>query len=769
MVIKALLIKALRDMEKSKAQFISILIMATLAVSIVTGIDCIWKTIDKHSSTMYNATNISDMWVNVANPTEKELWSISKIKGVEKAEKRFAINALTNLKGNPTLRIYAVSDKSTLDQPTLLAGRLPSRGGAVLDEFFARAHGLKINDDIEVKVNDKWVRFPIKGLALSSEHIYSVKGTTDTFPNPKKYGFIIINEDMLKSIYGQKVYNQVSVKLANQADITQIEAQIDNAIGDDLVGIVARGDHSSVSNINTNIQQFKILAAVFSLMFFLVTALITQSTMLRLVENQRGQIGILKALGYKKRSILWHYTSYGVYIGLLGALLGLIIGPNIFGRILIPSLKLNFTDYSLSVNYVNFFISLILILLCTGGVSLYACLKLQVDTPSMLLRDRPPKEGSHIFLEYLPKLWNSMRFSRKLIARNTLRNKMRLIMSVLGITGCTGLIVAAFTISNMINGIALQTYNVTYTYDQKILLDSKADSRLIHNKMLDGTIQQIEETAVEVICPNGERKMKLLTVCPQESPLIHLTDTKGKPVLLPKDGISMTRKLAETLNIKLGDLIELKRTDKSYIKVPVTQIVYMAAGQGMYMTDIYYEAIGETFKPTAVLAKWNNGPDEAFLTGDYVDEYVDRHTQIADIQASTKIVYTAAVMLIIMGGILAFVVLYNSSILNFSERIRDLTTLQVLGFYQKEIHSLVLTENILSVILGLIFGVPVGKVLADIVAGGLNDQMDLISHVSIGTVTLSLIITVIFALIINSIVAKKMKDIDMLESLKSVE
>ncbi len=769
MVIKALLIKSLRDMKKSKAQFISILIMATLAVSIVTGIDCIWKTIDNHSSTIYAATNISDMWVNVVNPTEKELWSISKIKGVEKAEKRFALNALSNLEGSPTLRVYAVSNKSTLDQPELLEGSLSSSGGAILDEFFARAHGLKIDDNIALKINNKWIRFPIKGLALSSEHIYSVKGTTDTFPNPKKYGFIIINENMLKSIYGQKIYNQISIKLSTDADITQIEAQIDKAIGDNLIGIVARGDHSSVSNINTNIQQFKILAAVFSLMFFLVTALITQSTMLRLVENQRGQIGILKALGYRKGSILWHYTSYGVYIGLLGAFLGLIIGPNIFGRILIPSLKLNFINYSISVNYSNFIISLILILLCTGGVSLYACLKLQVDSPSMLLRDKPPKEGSHIFLEYLPKIWNRMRFSRKLIARNTLRNKMRLIMSVLGITGCTALIVAAFTISNMIDGIALQTYNVTYTYDQKILLDSKADSRLVHNMMLDGTVQQLEESAVEIISPNGERKMKLLTVSPQESPLIHLTDTDGNPVLLPNNGISMTRKLAQTLNVKLGDNIELKRTDKSYIKVPLRQIVYIAAGQGMYMTDTYFESIGETFKPTAVLVKWNHGPDKTFLNGDYVDEYVDRSTQIADIQSTTRIVYIAGVMLIIMGGILAFVVLYNSSILNFSERIRDLTTLQVLGFYQNEIHSLVLTENILSVILGLFFGIPVGKLLADIVAGGLNDQMDLISHVSFVTVALSLIITVIFALIINSIVAKKMQNIDMLESLKSVE
>jgi putative ABC transport system permease protein len=240
-------------------------------------------------------------------------------------------------------------------------------------------------------------------------------------------------------------------------------------------------------------------------------------------------------------------------------------------------------------------------------------------------------------------------------------------------------------------------------------------------------------------------------------------------VLLPQDGISMTRKLAQTLNVRAGDIIELKRPDKSYVKAPIKQIVYMATGQGMYMTDKYFEAMGETFKPSAILVKWNSQPDGTFLKSDYVDEYVDRSSQIKDVKASTQVVYIAAILLIFLGGILAFVVLYNSSILNFSERIRDLTTLKVLGFYQKEIRSLVLTENILSVVLGSVFGIPVGKVIADIAAGGLNDQMDLLSRISLSTVVLSGLITLVFALIINGIVAEKMKKIDMLESLKSVE
>lgn len=769
MVANSLFIKSIRDMKKSKVQFISIFIMAVLSVTIVTGLDSMWKTIGVHTDIMYAASNISDMWVNIANPSEKELWSISSTKGVETAEKRFVINALTDLEGRPTLKLYTVSRNGRLDRPILQQGGLKSGGGAILDSSFAKAHGLKINDTIALKINDKWVSFKIEGMAMSSEHIYSVKGSTSIIPDPQKFGFIIINEDMLKSIYGQKIFSQVCVKLSPGADIQAVEAEIDKGLGDNLIGIVKRGEDSSTNNVWSNISQFRTLAAIFPLMFFLVTALITQSTMLRLVENQRGQIGILKALGYTKGRILWHYTSYGVYMGLLGAFFGLLLGPNLFGRVLIPWLKLTLADNRVLVNYPNFIFSLILILVCTGGISLYACLKLLRDSPSMLLRDKPPKKGKHIFLESLPKLWNRMRFSRKLIARNTLRNKLRMSMSIIGITGCTGLVVAAFTLTVMVNGIAGHAYETTYKYDQKIILDKKVDSRFIHNMKLDGTVTQIAEAGAAIVNPDGSRTMKMLTVLPQESPLVHFTDVEGNEMKLAEDGITITRKLAETLKVRAGDTIMIKKTDGSYVKTPVRQIIYMTTGQGLFMTDKYYESIGETFKPTAILVKWNNQPDTVFLESDNVDEYVDRYSQMKDVKASTKVVYIAAVLLIFMGGILAFVVLYNSSMLNFSERIRDLTTLKVLGFYQREIRSLVLTENIISVISGFIFGIPVGKVIADIISKGLDDQMDLVSRISLLTVVLSGAITLAFALIINGIAARKMKDIDMLESLKSVE
>lgn len=769
MVKGMLLKKSIRDMRKSKAQFISIFIMATIAVSIVTGLDSIWKTIQVHSEAMYETTNMSDLWVSVMNPTEKELWGVSRATGVEKVEKRFTVNAETDLENAPILRVYTISDQSTLDQPELLEGSLKSSSGAILDSTFAVAHGLEIGDRISIKLNDKWMSFTIDGLSLSSEQINLSKGSAGALPSHENFGFVFINESVLKGAYGQKVYNQICVKLSPGADIKQAEKEISDAVGDGLIGITARDDNASVSSVNAFIQQFKTLASVFPLLFFLVTALITQSTMVRLVESQRTEIGILKALGYTKKSILWHYTSYGIYIGLLGAVLGLLLGPQFFGGILVPRLRLTFSDYMLSINYSNFMVSLFLILLCTGGISLYSCLRLLDETPALLLREKPPKKGSHIFLEFIPKLWNRMKFSSKLIARNTIKNKVRLIMSILGITGCAGLIVGAFAISHMISGVAEQVYGNTYLYDQKVILSEQADTYLIRNERLNGTVQEIKEVSASIICPDGTQVMKQLTVLTKESPLVKLEDEAGNPVQLTDNGIAITRKLAETLNVKVGDNIQLKRSNEGYVPVPVNQVIYMAAGQGIFLTDTYYESIGETFEPTSILVKWNGSPDEVFLNSDYVEEYVDRDEQMADVASNTRVVNIASVMMILMGAILAFVVLYNSSVLNYAERIRDLATLQVLGFYQNEIRALVLTENFLSVFFGIIFGMPLGKVIVRTVAGGLDDRLDLIGHITAGNVLISALLTLIFALIVNSVVAKKMKNLDMLEALKSVE
>ncbi len=771
MVKGALFKKSLRDMKKSKAQFISIFIMATLAVSLMTGLESIWFTVQNHSYAMYRATNLSDLWVTVMNPSEQDMWGIRRIDGVIQVEKRFSADADTALPGKPTLHVYALDDRSTLDQPEMQEGRFSkSGGGAVLDSAFAKAHNLKTGDIISIKLNGIWLRLPIDGLALSSEQVYAVKNAATIVPDPMIYGFVVIHTGALESVYGQKVYNQISVKTEPGTELTQVVQKADALIGNNLLGITLQEDSFSVSSVNGRIQQFKTLSFVFPSLFFLVTALITQSTMIRLVESQRMQIGILKALGYSKRSILWHYTSYGVMIGALGSVSGLLIGPNLFGRILVPQLKLMLSSYKIHINYWNFAFAFLLILLCTGGVSFYACWKLQGDTPAVLLRDKPPKNGAHIFLESIPYLWGKMKFSSKLIVRNTLKNKGRLIMSIIGVMGCVSVIIAALTVRSTITGMTDQMYGNTFTYDQKVLIDSKkADFRYLNNLELNGVTQQIQESAIEVICPNGEQKMEPITITTGDSPLIHMQDIDGAPISLPENGILMTRKLCETLGVKQGDSIRIKRTGKDYVSVQIIQVAYMASGQGIYVTDSYWKSLGETFSPTALLIQWNGPPDQRFLESDVVVDSATRESQQSGLASSMQVVNFAVVALIVMGASLAFVVLYNTSILNFVERIRDLATLRVLGFHHRKIRNLVLIENYFSVLLGMLAGIPVGRFISWIIASSLDERMDLLGNITLPDVLIATAMTLCFAWITNSIVARKMKQIDMLEALKSVE
>lgn len=771
MVKGSLFIKSIRDMRKSKAQFISIFIMATLTVFIMTGLDSIWFTVEKHADSMYQSANMSDLWITVPNPSEQMVWGVSKIDGVKQIEKRFTADAETDLSGKPTLHVYALDRKSTLDQPELTFGKYTkSDGGAVLDSSFAEAHNLKVGQYILIKLNERWVRLQIDGLALSGEHVFAVKNSASLTPNPSEYGFIIINTDTLKSIYGQKIYNQISVKVMPGTEISQIVQKADAVVGDDLIGITLQKDNSSVSSVNSRIQQFRTLSIVFPILFLIVTALITQSTMLRMIENQRLQIGILKALGYSKRSILWHYTSYGVIVGVLGAIFGLLTGPNTLGRIMIYQLNLTLNSYSLKINYLNFLFALLLILMCTGGVSFLACRKLLNDSPSLLLRDKPPKSGQHIFLESMPSVWEKMKFSSKLIARNMVKNKGRLIMSTIGVMGCTGVIISALTVRTTLSEISEYTYGETFTFEQKVVLDTaKVSSRYLNNLKLDGITQQIEETAVQVIFPDRSYKMELTNITTMESPLIHLQDIDGNPVSIPGNGVLMTRKLCKEKRLNIGDSIYIKTNNKGYVAVPITEIAYIASGQGIYMSDTYWESLGQTFNPSALLIKWNGEPDMKFVDRDFVLDSATRQNMEEGLASSVGIVNFAVLLLTVLGSSLAFVVLYNTGILNYVERIRDLATFRVLGFHHREIQYLVLIENYFSVLLGMLSGIPVGRFISWVIASSIDERLDLLGNLKLPDVLMASVMTMFFAWIVNKVIANKMKELDIFEALKSVE
>lgn len=771
MVKDVLVKKSIKDIQKALPQFISIFVMAAVAVSIVVGLDSLWKTIDENAKAMYQTSRLSDLWIGIMNPTEQDIWAINHIEGVEETEKRLSLNVQTDLKDSPTLRLYTINEETSLDRPVIREGKWEESGEAILDENFAKSHGLKLGDTLSIKVNERWLDVRIQALALSSEHIFSIKDSTTLMPDASKYGFIVVDEDKIATAYGgQKIYNQINVRFAEKYDPKAIQESIDTVLGDDLIGIMTKKDNRSIQDVEVRIEQFITLSRVFPFMFFFVTALITLSTMSRLVEDQRNQIGTLKSLGFSGKSIIWHYTSYGVYIGLLGAVVGIYIGPLVIGKVLINQLRNLYVmdSYKMYLYMPNIIMGSILIVFCTGGVAAYSCLKIQEQTPASLLRNKPPKKGNHVLLESIPVIWYKMKFSHMLIARNISKNKGRMLMGIFGVMGCSGLILGALTLNNTISGISKTMYEEVYSYDHIAMLDDKTTDKDIYNLHLDGVIQHMQESSIQILAAGGERRMARITILDGGSPLLHLINMQKQPITVDKDGIVLSNKLAETLGVIQGEAVKLKVIDDSYQEVVVKDITYLVSNQGIYISRELWEKMGERYKPTSVFIKWHS-KDRSFLQSDYVESYEAVENQKASFEENLKIVYLSVVLLITFGGILAFVVLYNLSILNFFERLRDLATLQVLGFYKKEIRALVLVENLVSAIVGIFAGIPLGKLITDIIIKGFGENLDLISQVSRLNVLIAGVITFIFVIIVNLVVAKKIETIEMLQSLKSVE
>lgn len=773
MVDNMLLRKSLRDMKRSLSQFISIFIMSMLAVIVITGLDTIWATLEKQSQEIYTTVNASDMWVTVSNPSEQDMWKIRQIKGVTSAERRLFDSAKVNLEGDPVLTVYAASPSNTLDQPFITEKLHMKSTGAVLDEKFAAAHNLKLGDKIKIKLNDYWLQYKIIGLGINAEHI---SATEDIMPNHLKYGVIMVDIESVKEAYHDSVYyNQIQIRLNENMKTDDIRQQIELALGKKLLSIQTHKDNPSFTMLSTQLYQFKVLARVFPIMFLVVTALITLSTMARLVEEQRNQIGIMKALGYSKKVIMWHYTSYGIYIGVLGSVFGCILGPNTITRVLMLDLATMFTlhSYQMVLYWYHVIIISIIIIICTGGISAYSCYQQLHEMPADLLRSKPPKKGNHIFLERVNWIWKQMKFSQKLISRNLVRNKLRFFMSAFGIMGCMGLILGAFSLRQTLLETVSFTYGHVYTYDEKFDLDGKTSDYFCHSLQLNAQKQTIQQTTMSVRNDQGYHRMVTVNVTSSNSPLLHLLDENGgKEIKLPNDGIILTRKQAELMNIKAGDRIYLKLTDENYVPVEVADIVLMREGQGIFISKEYFERLGEVYIPTTLLVKWNGARDlsaDSFANSNRVSKHITILQQKEDFKTSLSIITVAVTLLISFGAILAFVVIYNMGMLNFFERIRDLSTLKVLGFYDKEIRALVLADNLLSAVFGVIFGIPLGKLVNDIILVYMGDYFDLLQDLKPGNVLLSVALTVFFTVTVNQYLAKRMKQIDMLQALKSVE
>ena len=540
-----------------------------------------------------------------------------------------------------------------------------------------------------------------------------------------------------------------------------------------------------------NADRLRNIGQVFPVIFFLVAALISLTTMTRMVEEQRTQIGTLKALGYKKSAIAAKYICYAFFATLLGSVLGMLIGEKIIPYIIITAYGIMYHNVAntISIDYQPGFalIASTASVVCTVGATLFASGKELQETPASLMRPPAPKEGKRVLLERLTFIWKHLSFSWKSTIRNLFRYKKRLIMTVFGIAGSMGLMLVGFGIQDSISDIAAIQYRELQHYDGMVIEDSDATEEE-HAELFE-YMKENEQIAhcnrvqmTKISAPKGSSSVSIYLFVPESLSEFAKDVTlknriTGETYELTDEGAAISEKTASLLGLKVGDMIPLKKGDKEY-KVRVAVITENYMSHYLYMTPrVYEQTFGE--KPeyeNIVFTMQEDCKDDLEMAGSRIlanpgalsISYTSSLASQVDRMLST--LDAVILVLIVSAGMLAFVVLYNLNNINITERQRELATLKVLGFYDGEVSQYVLRENVILTVLGIMFGAVFGILIHRYVITTVEvDAVMFGRNIKPLSFLYSGILTSIFSIVVNGVMHFKLKTIDMVESLKSVE
>ena len=768
MAVSALHRKLFRDMRQSLMQLISIVVLCSLGTLIFAGLDgcanLAMETIDVY----FEQNNLADFWISVPNADREALLRLRSIDGVEQACARFSMDLDTTLPGEPTINVTAYDGPMEINLPMIAQGDTLTQTdlrGCLVQDGFARAHGLEIGDRITVELQGVEFSFIIRGKVFSPEFICVTQGT---YPNPQEYGYILINAKAMPSV----PLTQMVVTLGAEADEEAVKEAISQALPDAL--IQNRRAHKSTASAINNAEMFRALTLVFPIFAYAVAALIVLTTLTRMVDHQRLQIGTLKALGYPSYRIRNHYLSYAVLPSAAGALLGVIVGhtvlPNIIWALLLGQNEYPYQIYP-SISWKSWAMAALTVLM-SMGICLHAYHRSARETTASLLRPKPPRAGKRIFLERIGVLWRHFNFNTKMVIRNLMRNRMRSLMSFVGILCCNALIIASFGLQDSVNLIAVTHYTKVLNYDVRANLTMQAEEGTAYNRRLQAeAVESIMEKAISARSAT-ESRTTMLTVVETNQQMLWLGEGEVHTPILP-GGVAVTAILAKTLGVKQGDTLTLHfAADDEPVEMAVSQIVYNNIQQGLYMEQQTWESMRKgAFTPTALLLKKPADTCLAELAAmDEVDRLERPSEQSRELNELMKML--SAIFVILMGIALALaaVICYNMGLMNFAEREREYATLKVLGYHRREIRHLILGENILITLAGIACSLWAGKKLTGLVlmvCG--NESFVYPSRPAVSSFVIACVITFCFSLFIQMFLTRKVRTVDMVEALKSVE
>ncbi len=603
-----------------------------------------------------------------------------------------------------------------------------------------------------------------------------------------------IEKNEKKLAKGERKYEKAKTKADKK--IAKAEKKIDDAqkTVDDLKKpewtVGDRSDVLEYTNYGDNAIRMKNIGEVFPVIFFLVAALISLTTMTRMVEEERTQIGTMKALGYSKADIAAKYLLYALFATMGGSIFGILIGEKILPYIIIRAygiMYLHMNTIRIPYNMKFALIASGAAVFCTMIATLEACIRELRAWPAVLMRPPAPKQGKRVWIEKIPFLWKHLSFTWKSTVRNLFRYKKRFFMTIIGIGGCMGLLLVGFGLRDSIMDVAILQYQDIQIYDGMVILDEDADQeeqdKLQQELADDDSVEAFAEVSMKKVeFASGNSRLDVyLMVVPDDVPIDEFVKFRSRTTKeayeLDEQGIFLTEKAGKLLGVSAGDSLEMTGENRG-VAIPVSHICENYMSHFAYMTDgMYRRLYGTAPEYNSILYRVAERDEKV------AEKAGERAMQM---DAALSVTYTGntknqldnmltaldsvIVVLILSAGMLAFVVLYNLNNININERKRELATIKVLGFYDREVAAYVYRENILLTILGSIFGAFLGMLLHRFIIVTVEVDLCMFGrNISLLSYAVSALITCGFSILVNGVMYFKLKKIDMVESLKSVE
>lgn len=556
--------------------------------------------------------------------------------------------------------------------------------------------------------------------------------------------------------------------------------------------VLDRTSIQSYATYKNDAQSIAAIGTVFPIIFFLVAALVSLTTMTRMVEEERTQIGTLKALGYKKSAITAKFVWYALLSTLLGSIVGVVLGESLLPILIIRTYRtvyMHLTQTVVQPHILNAVAATVLALLATVGGAVAASARVLSENPAALMRPEAPKIGKRTFVEDIDFIWMRLNFAQKAACRNLFRYKKRLFMTILGVAGCMALLLAGFGIRDSVEMLPEKQFNRVFSYQGTVGADaslSRAERRQLLSKVasVEGVTEYLQTKSIVTYAETEKGDTSAYLIVPQDTvklgEYVHLREARfpHDDVTLTDDGILITEKFAKALGVSAGDMITIKEdeTAEPVGDVRVAGVVENYLSSYIYMTPNIYKALyGETASLNAALIKVDPSADTNAVAEDLLDingvtSVSMNATTQAQVNSMLGNLNVIIAVMILAAGLLAFIVLYNLNNINITERRRELATLKVLGFYPGELAAYVYRENVILTLFGTVLGMGLGFVLHWFVMQTVETETVMFgAEMRFTSYLFAILLTIVFAVLVNALMYFRMKKIDMIESLKSVE